>query len=174
MKFTIKKTLLILCVCSTCLMIGCNKIRGKEYQVICSWQNDWGDYNFVLAEDKDSILKLTASYNYDLKPNKNHDFRPKSFIDAVSYRHAYQGYYNKDAKWYQTKLGSGDDKMIVNYTIKYDFTSDDFSYEENRDFFEDPGVNMARFYNETKQFFSFELFKVYFDSIEQISCTDIS
>lgn len=173
MKLTIKKTLLLFCVCSACLMIGYNSIRRKEYQVTCSWLNDWVDYNFVLAEDKDTVLKLSVSYNQSLQPNKD-DYLYKSYFNPVSYRHVYQSHINKHAKWYQTKVGPGDKEMIVNYTIKYDFTSGDFSYEENRDFFEDAGVNMARFYNEEKQCFSFGLFKVYFDSVKQVNCTDIS
>lgn len=182
MKETIKKTITALCAASILALGGCsnnNQEQQKNYQITCGWPNNWGDYDFVLDEDKDTVLKVTITSNLNEEWLKAAGYPEEDwqgvYDSTVEYKtEIYNAIKEFGAKWYQAELTTDETTHAVNYTVIYDFTADDFDYEENREFFADPSIDLARYYDEVNRLFSFNLFKTQFDTVEQMSCSDFS
>lgn len=181
MKESIKKTITMLCAASVLALGGCSnkEERPTNYQITCGWPNNYGDYDFVLDEDQDTVLKVSISANLNEEWLKAAGYAEEDwqavFDSTVEYKTAiYEEIKEYGAKWYQAELNTDESTHSVNYKVIYDFTADDFDYDENREFFADPSVDLARFYDEVNHLFSYNLFKAQFDTVEQISCSDFS
>lgn len=182
MKHEIKKTIPALCAALMFALSGCSNNNEKQqtsYQISCGWPNNWGDYDFVLDEDQDTVLKVSISSNLNEEWLKAAGYPEEDWQGVYDSTAEYKSeIYNEikeyGADWYQAELSTDEATHTVNYTVTYDFTADDFDYEENREFFADPTIDLARYYDEVNRLFSFSIFKAQFDTVEQINCSDLS
>lgn len=182
MKEILKKTITALCAASMLALGGCSSNEEKistRYQITCGWPNNWNDYDFILDEDQDTVLKVSISSNLNEEWLKAAGYSEEDwqgvFDSTVEYRNEiYTAIKDYDAQWYQAEFDYDEATHSVNYTVTYDFTADDFDYEENKDFFADPTVDLARYYDEVNQLFSYALFKADFETVEQITCSELT